>query len=170
MSISFACDCGKQLTVADVHAGKRAKCPACGNPVTVPAAPPPPEAAPESDEDAAFRALAEGPDPAPSNREWRAPDVPTSPPPRPPAADTPKPPEKKRPKPKKSEVHDPYAERGRKWNVDWGQIGGGIVGVVLGTALLLIGLANNRFFIWSPFIIIGGAFGILNGLFNVARE
>ena len=169
MSISFTCDCGKQLKVADAHAGKRAKCPACGNPVTVPAAPQP-EAAPESDEDAAFRALAEGPDPVPTNREWRAPDVPNSP--RPPAARTPKPPETKRPipKPKKSEVCDPYAERGRKWNVDWGQIGGGIVGVVLGTALLLIGLANNRFFIWSPFIILGGAFGILNGLFNVSRE
>ncbi len=90
MSISFACDCGKQLKVADAHAGKRAKCPACGNPVTVPAAPPPPaETAPESDEDA---------------------------------------------------------------------------------ALLLIGLANNRFFIWSPFVILGGACGILNGLFNVSRE
>ena len=89
MSISFACACGKQLKVADAHAGKRAKCPACGHPVTVPAAPPPPEGDRVSEGDA---------------------------------------------------------------------------------ALLLIGLANSRFIIWSPFVILGGACGILNGLFNVSRE
>lgn len=81
MPISFACDCGKQLRVGDEHAGKRAKCPACKNPVSVPAPPPPPDPEPDAtDEDAAFRALSEGPDPEPTDRSWRAPDVPNTPP------------------------------------------------------------------------------------------
>lgn len=174
MPIEFACECGKQLKVADEHAGKRAKCPACKNPVTVPAAelPPVPSPSPEPDEDAAFRALSEGPDPVPTNREWRAPDVPNSPPPpvRPPAPFSAKPPEKKGPIPKPKKSRDPFAEPGRKWAVDWSQVGGGIVGILLGGGLLLVGLANDRFFIWSPIILLGGVIGVLNGLFNVSRE
>ena len=38
MPITFACDCGKQLRVADEYAGKRAKCPECGEVATVPSA------------------------------------------------------------------------------------------------------------------------------------
>lgn len=188
MPIEFACDCGKRLKVSDEHAGKRAKCPACKNPVTVPSAaviptpPPKPEPAPAptpaDDEDAAFRALSEGPDPASTfNRGWREPDTTSPPPPAyapppPPAPYGAKPPDKRGPipKPKKSKVHDPYEERGRKWEVDWGQIGGGIVGILIGGGLLLAGLANGRFFVWSPIILIGGVIGVLNGLFNVSRE
>lgn len=36
MAITFRCQCGKRLRVRDEHAGKRAKCPHCGKPVTVP--------------------------------------------------------------------------------------------------------------------------------------
>lgn len=51
MAIVFACACGKQLKTVEENAGKRVKCPACGQPVPVPsanaaAAPaPPPKAA-----------------------------------------------------------------------------------------------------------------------------
>lgn len=38
MSIVVQCDCGKQLSVRDAHAGKRVKCPECGSPVAVPEA------------------------------------------------------------------------------------------------------------------------------------
>jgi hypothetical protein len=48
----------------------------------------------------------------------------------------------------------------------WGRVIGGIVGVLLGCGLLFGGLAFNRFFIWSPIIIIGGIFGIINGLLH----
>lgn len=34
--ITFACECGKALRVADEHAGKRSKCPACATPLVVP--------------------------------------------------------------------------------------------------------------------------------------
>jgi len=43
MPITFSCPCGKILRVADEHAGKRVKCPACQAISTVPA----PEAEPE---------------------------------------------------------------------------------------------------------------------------
>jgi hypothetical protein len=68
MSIAFACDCGKSFSVAADYAGKRTKCPACGSGLTVPT-PPAPESDPEppkaeSEEDSAYRALMESPDPA----------------------------------------------------------------------------------------------------------
>ena len=36
MTITFHCECGKQLRAKEEHAGKRAKCPSCGKPVAVP--------------------------------------------------------------------------------------------------------------------------------------
>src|SRR5262245_33210668 len=36
MSIEFACGCGKKLKIADEHAGKKIKCPACKAVLTVP--------------------------------------------------------------------------------------------------------------------------------------
>lgn len=36
MSIVFNCGCGKKYQVADNHAGKRTKCPACGQVLKVP--------------------------------------------------------------------------------------------------------------------------------------
>jgi len=38
MPIRFACSCGKSLQVSDEAAGKRAKCPACGKVLVIPAA------------------------------------------------------------------------------------------------------------------------------------
>ena len=43
MPITFSCPCGKILRVADQHAGKRVKCPACQAISTVPAPEPEPE-------------------------------------------------------------------------------------------------------------------------------
>lgn len=36
MSIKFSCECGKSLSVRDEHAGKKVRCPACGQPTRVP--------------------------------------------------------------------------------------------------------------------------------------
>ena len=36
MPIVFSCGCGRSLRVGDGHAGTRVRCPACGNPATVP--------------------------------------------------------------------------------------------------------------------------------------
>ena len=38
MAISVSCKCGKRFRVADQHAGKKGKCPSCGNGVTIPLA------------------------------------------------------------------------------------------------------------------------------------
>jgi len=38
MSITITCQCGKQCTVGDEHAGKFAKCPDCGERISIPAA------------------------------------------------------------------------------------------------------------------------------------
>ena len=40
MSITFACTCGKSFRLKDEHAGRKAKCPQCGEDLTVPAAGP----------------------------------------------------------------------------------------------------------------------------------
>ena len=40
MPIQVACECGKRFAVADQHAGKKGKCPACGRVIQVPAAQP----------------------------------------------------------------------------------------------------------------------------------
>lgn len=166
MVIDFACTCGREFHVPEAHAGKRTKCPGCSHPLTVPTLP---KAESLTEEDAAYRALSEGPEPEPSNRDWREPNasapafVPT---PRtsvsPQATPSATPKKKKR----KAAEHDPYAPKERQWNVDWGTVTGGILGVIGGGALLLGGLAFDRFFIWSPIIIIGGLFGIINGLLN----
>ena len=36
MAITFQCTCGQTLEVDDKHAGKKAKCPRCGNSITIP--------------------------------------------------------------------------------------------------------------------------------------
>lgn len=36
MAIRFACACGKAVSIADEHAGRKAKCPSCGRILTVP--------------------------------------------------------------------------------------------------------------------------------------
>lgn len=41
MPITFTCACGKTLRVPDASAGKRAKCPACGAVIDIPAPPEP---------------------------------------------------------------------------------------------------------------------------------
>ena len=36
MAIEFSCQCGKQIKVSEKLAGRRAKCPGCGQPITIP--------------------------------------------------------------------------------------------------------------------------------------
>lgn len=173
MPISFACACGKKLKVSEEHAGKKSRCPACQVSLTVPqheAAPTADESpAIETTEDDAYRALNEGPEPEPARRDWQAPSPyaaspspSQTPAPAKPPARAMKPTVKK--KEKSKSYGDPHAPREKKLMVDWGKVVGGVLGVIGGTALLLGGLAFNRFFIWSPIIIIAGLIAIVNGL------
>lgn len=185
MPIEFACECGKAFKVADEYAGKRTKCPACGQPVVVPTPPAPPAEEP-ADEDAAFRALTDGDDPEPAPRATRsyagADDTPRRPPPPPPrqedagshaaralagamSATKASGPKAKKARPVSSgSSYDAPPER--TWSPNWAKVGGGALGVLLGGGLLIGGLAFGRFFIWSPIIIIVGIFGIINGLLS----
>ncbi|MHC4887121.1 MAG: hypothetical protein ACYTGH_18745, partial [Planctomycetota bacterium] len=43
MTIKLQCDCGKNLSVPDAHAGKTGKCPQCGTSITIPELPEEPE-------------------------------------------------------------------------------------------------------------------------------
>jgi uncharacterized paraquat-inducible protein A len=36
LSITFACDCGRTINAPDTAAGKRARCPGCGDLIKVP--------------------------------------------------------------------------------------------------------------------------------------
>ncbi len=176
MPIAFACDCGKTFKVPDDYAGKRTKCPACQQALVVPTPQPEPQAVTtESAEDAAFRALSEGPEPEPLAPDWRTPTGTSSP-----STNTisnnsyanktvseEKPKTKSKPsKPKVGAYSDPYASREPRWQINWGVFLGGLLGFLLGAGLLFGGLAAGRFFIWSPIILIGGIIGMINGILN----
>ena len=63
MAIEFSCECGHRIRVADKFAGRRAKCPGCGNPITIPQPDTPRD---EIDGDLLYEALGGTPDdPAP---------------------------------------------------------------------------------------------------------
>src|SRR5262245_570884 len=65
MPVTFACACGKQLRVADEHAGRRVKCPSCEAVVAVPA----PDEVEESVEEDAIQAERRAPrESAPARR------------------------------------------------------------------------------------------------------
>jgi hypothetical protein len=65
MPIAFSCSCGRKINAKDEHAGKKAKCPACGQVVTVPS----PAKASASAGAAAARPKA-APKPAPVDDEY----------------------------------------------------------------------------------------------------
>jgi hypothetical protein len=163
MSISFACECGKNFGVRDEFAGKRTKCPACGSALTVPTPATEPQTAPElSDEDKAFRALAEAPEPEPAAVQPRAPaytassferSPPASPPPAPiPSARKPKlrkaSPEEREARKYRQRQHDP--DRARK-----------ILYMIGGVLMILGGGALGYFSIAEGISIRGGLFGFL---------
>jgi hypothetical protein len=66
MPVTFSCACGKTLRIADEHAGKRVKCPACQAISTVPAPlppPPPPPPPPPVEPEPEFEIVEEKPRP-----------------------------------------------------------------------------------------------------------
>jgi hypothetical protein len=163
MSISFACECGKSFSVRDEFAGKRTKCPACGSALTVPG--PATEQTPEpeelSDEDKAFRALAEAPDPEPSAAPPRPPAYTANSFERPPPASPPAPissarkpklrkasPEEREARKHRARQHDP--DRARK-----------ILYMIGGVLMILGGGALGYFSIAEGISIRGGIFGFL---------
>src|SRR4051794_39394154 len=73
MPIEVSCSCGKRLRARDDLAGKRAKCPGCGQMLTISAPPPPPAVEEEPDLYGFADAPAEEPNPRPVARTAVAP-------------------------------------------------------------------------------------------------
>lgn len=172
MAISFACQCGKQLKVAEQYAGKRAKCPACAGVVTVPVQ----EAL--APEDAAFEMLSADPDPEPARalkpaaRQWEEPDQ-TPYPMKSAVAEAPTTKKSDRAIPKfkaqkMQRIEDRKSERS----------GITISSGVIGSALLMIGaivwfvlgLAADRIFFYPPIMFIGGLIGLIRGLMGHSED
>ncbi|MBA4064131.1 MAG: hypothetical protein C0501_10540 [Isosphaera sp.] len=152
MPIAFACDCGRAFSVADAHAGKRTKCPACGAALTVPAAP--------ADEDEAYRLLADGPDPEPPPASRRDPD---------PAVLAPAPPKKAPPAPKPQRLHRsrPAEEREHyqrpRIYISPGVLGG-LASMVFGAGWFFVGLAADTIYLYAPVVFFLGLVAVVRGV------
>jgi hypothetical protein len=166
MPIAFSCDCGKRFTVSDEYAGKRTKCPGCGSALTVPTpeAPGAPEVSKEeSEEEKAYRALAEAPDEEPAPRtppvqsgSWAAdpprrvkvdaaPEEQPSKPKKPPKFRKPSAEEREARKSREPRQHDP--ERARK------------ILYMIGGAVMILGGIGLVFLSFEGGSIRGGVFG-----------
>lgn len=167
MPIDVECGCGKTFRVKDEHAGKRGKCPACGEMLTIPA----PAAKPPTAEDEAFRLLSEGPDPPaappPPRREWTADPVP---PPRPAPPPVPAAPSGRRAIPGFNKaMDDDRAERRRSRrsgiSISPGVLGG--LGLMAGAAIwFFVGLAGGVIFFYPPVLFIIGLVTLVRALFG----
>jgi hypothetical protein len=180
MPITFACECGKQFTVADTFAGKRTKCPTCGVALTVPSPETPAPAAPapeSSPEDEAYRMLAEAeaegdaaeeppalarrdPDPAahnppPSTRPKSAPDAPA-----------PKP--KRGPRITSADPNDRPYERPRIY-ISPGVMGG-FGSMAFGAIWFFVGLSANRIYFYAPVLFFLGLVAVVRGFLGYSEE
>ena len=68
MAITFSCQCGKQIKVADKFAGRRGKCPACGDVISIPH-PEPDPISEDADADLIYEALSPPSDPQPVQQQ-----------------------------------------------------------------------------------------------------
>lgn len=156
MPISFGCPCGKQFAVKDEFAGRRTKCPGCGAALTVPA----PAAEPEelSDEDKAFRALAEAPESDPPPARQYSPPADYDPPA--PAAPVAAPiASGKKPKLRKASAEEKAARKHREPRPRDPDRAKKILYMIGGVLMILIGGAVGFFSINEGISVRGGVFG-----------
>jgi hypothetical protein len=164
MAISVTCDCGRALRAKDEAAGKRVRCPGCGNAVQVPAA----DAALD---ERAFEDLMS----APSEYDL---SPPPPPPPTPPSTTRPPPPLPSRPAnwgssavasgngaAKASRTPRVVFEEGWFGSVNSGVIGG-ILMMVVAAAWFGLGLMANRIFFYPPVLFIIGLVAVFKGMFG----
>lgn len=169
MPISFECACGRAFSVGDEYAGKRAKCPRCGAPITVPSPAPEPDAL--SDEDKAFQALEDAPDTEPSSAPARAPAEEQSP-------------RSGRPAP----APIPAATRGPKYesqsparrerseragtsgiHITPGVLGG-LFSMLIGGVWFVLALSGDRISIFAPIVFLSGLVAVVRGLLGYSEE
>ncbi|VTR92275.1 Membrane protein OS=Rhodopirellula maiorica SM1 GN=RMSM_00424 PE=4 SV=1 [Gemmata massiliana] len=166
MPITFDCTCGKKLRVADEHAGRRVKCPACATVGTVPElepqfeiveAPEPvpvPKARPaaariddDEDEDArrGYSVAQRGRDEDDDEKEER--------------------PRKKKKFKRGSSNRPPQHDHfGFERRVISGGVVGGLLAMLIATVWFVVGLMNDLLFYYPPILFIVGLVAFIKGL------
>lgn len=164
MPISFECPCGRAFNTGDEHAGKRTKCPQCGEPITVPT----PAAAALSDEDKAFQALAEAPDPEPTAAPRTAfEDAPRPAPARAPIPGAARGPSYESRRPARSE----RAERSGTSGIHLTPaVWGGLFSMLIGGGFTVLALSDDRISIFGPIIFLSGLVAVIRGLLGHSEE
>jgi hypothetical protein len=165
MAISVTCSCGRSLRAKDEAAGKRVRCPGCGNTVEVPApvadvedealaglmsapneydmAPPPPPPLPS----AAPPMMRPPPPPPGQPKNWGTPDLT-------PAGGKPA---------KAARQPRVVFEQGWFGNVNSGVIGG-VLMIVIAVAWFGLGLMANRIFFYPPILAVIGLMSVFKGM------
>jgi hypothetical protein len=172
MPIDLTCSCGKKATVKDELAGKKGKCPACGNVLTVPV-----PSAPDSEESAfallmeaeAEVAKSKSEPPEPSAGKKSHIEVPE---PIPLAAGPP--PAKKPKKAKKKEINYEAIEEPRSSGPPRIVISPGVmaaVGMILcGGLITAMSVDSGRAPIYGVILMLVGGFRLIQGLMGAEEE
>jgi hypothetical protein len=159
MPITFSCDCGKAFTVADGFAGKRTRCPACGAGLVVP------QPAGVADEDAAFRMLAEAPEPDRPARSAPWAGGPMAPAPRPVIpVRPPAPPPPPAAKPKARRSRGEGGSRGLPRISLSPAVAGGLFGMLFAAVWFFVGLSYNRIFVYAPILFVLSLIAVVRGI------
>jgi len=164
MPILIECDCGKSYRVKDDLAGRKIRCPGCGDPVSVPQTREDDIVDAEVDPDSPQESVSERPKSSKSSERSRDLDPPKRAnlraPEEPPSV------QKKPKKRRRSVVRGDDDDEGFWANfplVVHPMILGGVLMILFGLTWLLVGLANGRYYLYSPVPIILGVVGIIRG-------
>jgi hypothetical protein len=182
MSVTFRCDCGKQLQVADQYAGKQARCPECSLVLSVPAgdhpAPIPapakaaPLATPQSNrgETSENQRLSSSEPAEPGNRDSKRKLFQDE------DEDDEDRPRRRRRRDEDDEDEDDRPRRRRRrfqepprtiWN---NRVGGGLVSMVIAIIWFVVGLFFDRFFFYPPILFCFGLVSLIHGLISGRDE
>ncbi len=166
MAITFSCSCGKTLQVKDVLGGKRVRCPACSDAITVPAA-----------EEPAWEVVEDEPEPPPAPIRAKAvarsrdDDDDDDRPRRRREEDDEyeeRPRKKKRFKPKKKVRREREKEEHSHFAIEKGILGSGVAGgaiaMVVAVVWFILGLMNDWIFYYPPILFVIGLVAFFKGL------
>lgn len=175
MPIAFECSCGKSLQVKDEHAGRRVRCPACSETLSVPAPTPQFE-------------VVEDDEPAPRAAPIRAKVVERS---RDDDEDDDERPrskrksydlddddeEEERPRKKKKkrsrvtrEKPQEHSHFAMEKSIVNGGVAGGLLAMIIAVVWFVAGLMNDRIFFYPPILLVVGLIAFFKGLMGGGSE
>ena len=174
MPIAFECSCGKSLQVKDEHAGRRVRCPACSETLSVPAPMPQFE-------------VVEDDEPAPRAAPIRAKVVERS---REDDDDEERPrskrksydlddddEEEERPRKKKKKRSRVTREKPQEQShfameksIVNGGVAGGLLAMIIAVVWFVAGLMNDRIFFYPPILLVVGLIAFFKGLMGGGSE